>query len=112
MLPGLRAAVATHPDDPVSRFKLGSALFSLGLFGQAVSELKVAVRLDSTMTAPWIALGRASYYAGLPQEAARAYWNVMRIDPSVLSSPGIDRVVLDAALTIEARADTVSETTN
>jgi Flp pilus assembly protein TadD len=86
---------------------LGTALFSLGQFEAAVSELRHAVRLDSTASTSWIALGRASYFAGLPQQAARAYWNVIRMDPSALNMPGLDRVVLDAALSSENQVDTV-----
>jgi hypothetical protein len=112
MLPDLRAAVATDPNNHGARLELGTTLFSLGFFDSAVSELREAVRLDSTVSTSWIALGRASYYAGLPQQAARAYWNVIRIDPSALNSPGIDRVLLDAALSSEARVDTVPATIN
>jgi len=112
MLPDLRAAVEADPNSHEARLELGTALFSLGLFEESVVELTEAVRLDSTVSASWIALGRASYYAGMPQKAARAYWNVIRIDPSALNSPGIDRVVLDAALSSEVQAETVPETTN
>ena len=112
MLPTLRERVAADSLEPGARLELGNALFSLGQFETAVAELTEAVRLDSTNVESWIALGRASYYAGLPQQAARAYWNVMRLEPSALSAPGLDRVVLDAALSVETRTDTVPETAN
>ncbi len=112
MLPSIREAVDAYPLDPRARIRLGTALFSLGRFDEAVSELTEAVRLDSSITAAWTALGRASYFAGHPQQAARAYWNVLRLDRSALSYTGLDRVVLDAALSTEVQIDTVPETTN
>ncbi len=112
MLPSIREAVAADSTDPGARLHLGTTLFSLGRYDAALAELREAVRLDSTMAASWKAFGRASYYAGFPRQAARAYWNVIRIDPSALNTSGLDRVVLDAALSSETQADTVSETIN
>ena len=112
MLPSIQQAVAADAMDPRARLRLGTTLFSLGRFDAAVEEIGEAVRLDSSSADSWLAYGRVSYYAGLPQQAARAYWNVIRLDPSALNSSGLDRVVLDAALSTEIRVDTIPETTN
>ncbi len=111
-LPGSQDAVDADPNDANARRRLGTTLFSLGRFDSAVVELREAVRLDSSIVDSWTALGRASYYAGLPQQAARAYWNVLMLDPSALNSSGLDRVVLDAALSTQIQVDTIPETTN
>ena len=112
MLPQLQAAVEEDASDPDSRIQLGNALFSLGWFDAAAAEYREAVRLDSSVVDAWRGLGRATYYMGLPEQAARAYWNVLRLNPSALGSLGLDRVVLDAALSYQILTDTVPETTN
>ena len=98
--------------DPEARLRLGNALFSLGRFDVAATEYRESVRLDSSLIDAWRGLGRATYYVGQPHLAARAYWNVLRLDPTALSSLGLDRVLLDAALSVEVLIDTVPETTN
>jgi tetratricopeptide (TPR) repeat protein len=112
LLPSLRAAVEADSADPNARRQLGAALFSLGRFESAAAELGVAVGLDSSSVESWRALGRALYYAGFPRQSARAYWNVLRLDPSSLNAAGLDRVVLDAALSSDIVIDTVPETIN
>ena len=66
-IPSLQQAVAADPNDANLRLRLGTALFSLGRFDSALVELREAVRLDSSIVDNWIALGRVSFYAGLPQ---------------------------------------------
>lgn len=104
-LPELLEAAEVDPMDPEARFRLGVAQFSSGRFDAAVEQLRKAVELDSSSVTSWIALGRASYYAGLPSLSARAYWNVIRIDPAALDPTGFDRVILDAALSSVLPAD-------
>jgi hypothetical protein len=111
-LPDLLAAVEAEPTDPRARLELGTTLLSLGRFENAMRELTEAVRLDSSAVASWRALGRASYFAGFPQQSARAYWNVLRLDATALNAGGLDRVVLDAALSTEISVDTLPETIN
>lgn len=106
-LPGLLQAVATDSMDPDARLRLGTALFSVGHFEIAAEQLRKAIDLDSSRVASWMALGRATYFAGFPALSARAYWNVIRLDPAALAPGGLDRVVLDAALSSELQADTV-----
>jgi cytochrome c-type biogenesis protein CcmH/NrfG len=93
--------------EPDVRFQLGTALFSVGQFDAAVEQLQKAVDLDSSGVASWMALGQASYYADLPGLSARAYWNVLRLDPAALSPTGFDRVILDAALSRELQDEFV-----
>jgi hypothetical protein len=107
MLPTLREAVRTDSMEPDAHLRLGTALFSVGQFSTAVDLLRKAVDLDSSRVASWIALGRASYYAGLPALSTRAYWNVLRLDPTALAPTGFDRVILDAALSGELQDEDV-----
>ena len=106
-LPRLQEAVQSDSMDPAARLRLGNALFSVGQFAGAVEQLRNAVGLDSSGVAYWAALGRASYYADLPALATRAYWHVLRLDPAALSPTGFDRVILDAALSVELQDEVV-----
>jgi hypothetical protein len=100
-LPGMREAVLTDSLEPNARFRLGAALLSVGQFENSVEHLRKAVDLDSSSVASWIALGRASYFADSSALSTRAYWNVIRLDPAALSPTGLDRVILDAALSTQ-----------
>lgn len=106
-LPALRAAVTADSLDPGAHYRLGKTLLSVGEFDAAVAQLRRSTELDSSRVASWVALGRAAYYAGLPALSARAYWNVIRLDPTALAPDGLDRVLLDAALSSELSADSV-----
>lgn len=97
-LPSMREAVLTDSLEPDARFRLGTALLSIGQFESSVEHLRKAVDLDSSSVAAWIALGRASYFADSSALSTRAYWNVIRLDPAALIPTGLDRVILDAAL--------------
>jgi len=107
LLPRLREAAAADSMDPEAWFRLGTAHFSIGQFDAAVEQLRQAIDLDSSRVVSWIALGRASYFAGFPALSARAYWNVIRLDPAALDPTGFDRVILDAALSSELEVDVV-----
>ena len=98
LLPELRSAASSDSTDSSAWYELGFALTSMGDFLSAVECLDHVVALDSSSTTAWVALGRAAFYSGQMQLAARAYWNALRLDPSVLAPNGLDKVVLDAVL--------------
>lgn len=102
-LPGLYRSVATDSTDHVARHELGIALTSLGGFAEATRHLVVATRLDSTNAEYWRALGRARYFGRDYPGATEAYWNAVRLDPRVIGRSGMDRVAMDAALTLMLR---------
>jgi len=104
-LPALRDAVEADQESHEAMFDLGSALLKIGRFDEAVDQLQNALLRDSSSVETWIALGRAAFYAGRPALSARAYWNVLRLEPAALSSTGLDRVLLDAALSGELPTD-------
>lgn len=109
-LPELRRAVETDSMDPGAHFRLGTALFSFGRFAAAEEQFRIATDIDSTDVTFWLALGRACYFSGFPERSARAFWNALRLDPTALALGGLDRVVLDAALSIGIQRDAVPET--
>ena len=101
-LPALEGAVAADSSDAAARCALGRALTSFGRFRAAVDLLTASVELEPQRIDCWRALGRATFYAGQMQYTARAYWNVLRLDPAAVGSSGLDRVMLDAALKHES----------
>jgi len=105
LLPQLVEAVESESLDPEARLRLGTAQFSVGRFDAAVEQLSKAVELDSSRVSAWIALGRAAFYSGNEALSAKAYWNVIRLDPEALDPNGLDRVILDAVLNRELHTD-------
>jgi hypothetical protein len=102
-LPDLYRSVEADSTDAAARHDLGLALTSLGGFRDAVRHLIVATALDSSNAEYWRALGRAHYFGRDYPGATEAYWNAIRIDPTAIPGGGIDRVAIDASLTLMLR---------
>ncbi len=94
----LYEAVRRNAEDPRARFRVGVVLTSLGRFDEAVKELTLAARLDSSQVDHWRMLGRAAFYAENRDLALEAYWNAQRLDPSIIPLRGLDRAIWGSLL--------------
>ncbi|MFQ5702674.1 MAG: tetratricopeptide repeat protein [Gemmatimonadales bacterium] len=97
-LPALYRAVEADTTSARVHYELGSVLTVVGRFSESVDQLKIAVALDSTNAEYWRMLGRATFFARVPDQSLEAYWNVQRLDPSSLGGRGLDRVIWEAVL--------------
>ena len=82
-----RDAVRLAPDDAESRLRLGEALLHLeGDPQAAVEELQVALGLDPQSARAYGALGAALHAVGQHPEAAAAFAEAARLDPSFFAN--------------------------
>lgn len=84
---GLLLAVAVAlagcaPPGPRALLK-GKQLLDKGHYDQAVEKLKVATDLLSTNAQAWNYLGLACHYAGMEEDAQKAYQTAFRCDPDL-----------------------------
>ncbi len=99
----LRGDLALHPEDPVARLRLGSALlFGLGRPAEALAELAEAVRLapDSAIARGVLAVAQGE--SGRPQEAALEFEAALQLDEHLLDHRPAMRAAYEAARRGEA----------
>ena len=79
----LRAAVALRPNEPVSNYNLGVALYHQGRTEEAFTYIERAVQLDPRYALSHAALGEIFYAQGQPDKALEEYREAMRLNPNV-----------------------------
>ena len=79
----LRQLLEADPSRADIRLNLGVALYSMGLFSEAMAEFERVVAQDPDMAAAWANLGAAANQLGHIQRAEEALSRAAQLDPTL-----------------------------
>src|SRR5579872_6396737 len=77
-----RAILAKHLDQPQALYQLAIVLAPVGKYDEGIALLKRAIRVQPTSRQLYITLGNTLQSIGRLEEAADAFREAIRLDPS------------------------------
>jgi tetratricopeptide (TPR) repeat protein len=78
-----RLAVAGKPEWYDARYNLGTCVTNLGEYGEAIFNLREAVRINPNDARAWTNLGVAQLKSGHSADAVNSFQQALRIDPNL-----------------------------
>ncbi|HEX5472681.1 MAG TPA: tetratricopeptide repeat protein [Lacipirellulaceae bacterium] len=82
----LKKSLAASPDDPTAHRYMGEALWRRGAYGEALSQIAQAIRLEPTNASLAVRAGEMSLASGRREEAGSYAEQAIRLDPKLASA--------------------------